>query len=44
MWSLYNRILTHINHFDIQDWLLALVVVVGVGFLCLKGLGSNSKL
>jgi hypothetical protein len=31
------------NHFDRQQWLVALAIVTIVGFFCMRGFGSRSK-
>jgi len=43
MWSLYYSALRAVNGFDLQDWLIAFVVAVALGSLCLKGFGSRAR-
>ena len=40
---LLNKALYYVNHMDQQDWLLALAVVVVIGFYCMRGFGSRSS-
>ena len=42
MWHYYHSLMSRINHFDSQDWLLFGAVVVGIGLFCMKGFGSRS--
>lgn len=42
MWKLYESALKAVSRFDANEWLIALVVVVIVGFFCMRGFGSRS--
>jgi len=39
---LYREAMQFFNHLDIQEWLLLLLVVVALGFFCLRGFGSRT--
>ncbi|MFH1921214.1 MAG: hypothetical protein ABIP48_15205 [Planctomycetota bacterium] len=43
MGQFYREVMRFINHMDMQDWAVALVGVVIVGFVCLRGFGSRSN-
>ena len=38
----YREVMRFINHMDTQDWAAALVAVVIVGLICMRGFGSRS--
>lgn len=33
----------HVDRWSSQEWLLALIIVLAIGFCCMRGLGSRSK-
>lgn len=33
----------HVDRWSSQEWLVALVIVLSIGFFCMRGLGSRSK-
>ena len=37
-----REVMRFIEGMDAQDWLLALLAVVGVGLFCMRGFGSRS--
>jgi len=43
MWKLINKAFREVDCWDGPEWLMALVVVLAVGFMCMRGLGSRSK-
>lgn len=43
MWQLYHSMTRKITHFDLQDFLILVVVCVVVGVICLRGYGSRSN-
>lgn len=43
MWQLLRSALNQITHFGPRQWLVAFVVVVVVGALCMRGFGSRSS-
>ncbi len=43
MEQLYHRILLQVNQWGTQEWLLALVVVIGIGLVCMRGLSTGQK-
>jgi hypothetical protein len=38
-----HRVVAAADRLDRQEWLIVLAVVVGVGFLCLRGFGSRTN-
>ena len=43
MWRFYNSVMYRIGMFDLQDWLFVFVIVVLLGFFCMRGFGSRSN-
>ncbi len=43
MWHFIQKTFRHIDRWDGQEWLVALVIALAIGFVCMKGLGSRSK-
>lgn len=41
--KVFRDVLRSIEHFDKQDWMLVMVVVLVLGALCLRGFGSRSN-
>lgn len=33
----------HVDRWGGQEWLLALIIALTIGFVCMRGLGSRSK-
>jgi len=40
--NLWQDIVKFVNGMDMESWLVALVVVIAVGVLCMRGFGSRS--
>jgi len=38
-----REVIRFIEHMDMQEWLLALLGVIAVGFFCMRGFGSRSQ-
>ncbi len=43
MWDLIEDVFRHVDRWGTQQWLLALMIALSVGFACMRGLGSRSK-
>ena len=43
MGHFYREVTRYINHMDMQQWAVALALVIVVGFFCLKGFGSRNN-
>lgn len=43
MGQLYREAMRFIEHMGLQEWLLALIAVVLVGLVCMRGFGSRSN-
>jgi hypothetical protein len=43
MWDFIQIVFRHVDRWGTQEWLLALMVALSVGFACMRGLGSRSK-
>jgi len=43
MWSAINTVMSWFAGFDRHQWLLALVVGMVLGVLCMRGFGSRSN-
>jgi hypothetical protein len=41
--NLYDRVMGYADQMSPQEWVVALVVMLVVGALCLKGFGSRSN-
>lgn len=33
----------HVDRWGSQEWLIALMIALSIGFFCMRGLGSRSK-
>lgn len=42
MYEVYRQIMSHVNGMTMQHWGIAAAVVIVVGFICMRGLGSRS--
>ncbi len=42
--SLFRSIWNWLNSLDYQEWFLLLGIVAVLGFLCMRGFGSRSKM
>ncbi len=43
MWHYIHTVFRHVDRWDTQEWLIALVITLSVGFFCMRGMGSRSK-
>lgn len=43
MGQIYREVVRFIEHMDAQEWVLALLGVVVVGLVCMRGFGSRSN-
>ena len=43
MGQLYNRVFSQVAHWGTQEWILALIIVIGIGMICMRGITSGSK-
>lgn len=43
MGHFYRDVMRFIEHMDRQEWVLALIAVVVVGLVCMRGFGSRSN-
>lgn len=43
MREFFNELLRYVERMDVQQWLFLLVVVVVIGTICMRGLGSRSQ-
>jgi hypothetical protein len=43
MWHLIHKAFRHVDRWDGREWLVALVIVLTIGFICMRGMGSRSK-
>ena len=42
MRQFYREVMQFVEHMDTQEWVLALMAVVVVGLVCMRGFGSRS--
>jgi hypothetical protein len=42
-WHLHNDFLRYAQHFRVHDWMMLSILVLLIGFLCLRGYGSRAK-
>jgi hypothetical protein len=40
---LYRATMSHFNGYDKDEWMVALVIVMAAGFLCMRGFGSRNN-
>ncbi len=38
-----NELMRYVDHMGVQQWMLVLIVAIGLGMLCLRGFGSRSN-
>lgn len=43
MGHLWRNVMRTVDSMDTQEWMLALIAVIVVGFLCMRGFGSRSQ-
>ncbi|MHB8898080.1 MAG: hypothetical protein ACYC6Y_04985 [Thermoguttaceae bacterium] len=43
MWHQIEIVFRHVDRWGGQEWLLALIIALSLGFVCMRGLGSRSK-
>lgn len=43
MWNHIETAFRHVDRWDGKEWLVALVIALSIGFVCMRGLGSRSK-
>lgn len=43
LYHVYYDLMRHVERMDPQEWLLALIGVVIVGLICMRGFGSRSS-
>jgi hypothetical protein len=43
MWNLIRTAFRTVDFWGAQEWLLALIIVMSIGFFCMRGFGSRSK-
>ena len=43
MYNVYNSVMRWAVSLNRQEWLIALVVAMVLGFLCMRGFGSRSQ-
>jgi len=43
VYQLFNSLLNRVERLDFQQYALLVIVIVAVGFFCLRGFGSRSN-
>jgi hypothetical protein len=43
LWQLHNDFLRETQHFRIHDWMMLSILVLLIGFYCMRGFGSRAK-
>jgi hypothetical protein len=41
IWETWRWTIVRINHFETEHWVIAFVILLAIGFLCMQGLGSR---
>jgi hypothetical protein len=41
--ALYHSVYRYIDHMSAQQWMIVLVVVIGLGLVCMRGFGSRKN-
>ncbi|HEY2841366.1 MAG TPA: hypothetical protein VGJ26_19570 [Pirellulales bacterium] len=42
-WRVHNDFFRQAQHFRVHDWMMLSILVLTIGFLCLRGYGSRAK-
>jgi hypothetical protein len=43
LWRFLDNVTYHAGHLDRQHWIIISVLVLGVGFMCMRGFGSRNN-